>query len=147
MSHEQNGCLPGKIMENRYFDLNTYLRGVFGCRVQKISLDAGLTCPNRDGNASTGGCIYCNSEGSGTGASKRGLSITEQLERGKASLRRRYKANKFIAYFQSFSNTYASRERLMRSSRPCTMRHALWMTSWGCPSGQDPTAWTNRSWR
>ena len=89
-----------------YRDLNTALRERFGCRVQKISLDAGLTCPNRDGRVGFGGCIYCNPLGSGTGAS-RSQSITDQLESGKAFLRRRYKAQKFIAYFQSFSNTYA----------------------------------------
>lgn len=99
-------------MKKPYYDLNTYLRNIFGCRVQKISLDAGLTCPNRDGRISTGGCIYCNSRGSGTGASLEGLSITEQILRGKEFLRRRYKAQKFIAYFQSFSNTYGPYEKL-----------------------------------
>jgi len=99
-------------MKNRYYDLNSYLRNIFGCRVQKISLDAGLTCPNRDGLISTGGCIYCNSRGSGTGAFKKGISITEQIVKGKEFLRKRYKAKKFIAYFQSFSNTYGPYERL-----------------------------------
>lgn len=99
-------------MTNRYYDLNSYLRNIFGCRVQKISLDAGLTCPNRDGRISTGGCIYCNLRGSGTGASSQGLSITEQIMRGKEFLKKRYKAQKFIAYFQSFSNTYGPYEKL-----------------------------------
>ena len=94
-----------------YRDLNTALRERFGCRVQKISLDAGLTCPNRDGRVGFGGCIYCNSLGSGTGAS-RYHSITSQLESGRDFLRHRYKAQKFIAYFQSFSNTYAPPEQL-----------------------------------
>ncbi|UCG66418.1 MAG: TIGR01212 family radical SAM protein [Deltaproteobacteria bacterium] len=99
-------------MTNRYHDLNSYLRNMFGYRVQKISLDAGLTCPNRDGRISTGGCMYCNSRGSGTGASRQGLSITEQIMRGKEFLKKRYKAQKFIAYFQSFSNTYGPYEKL-----------------------------------
>lgn len=99
-------------MPNRYHDLNSYLRGLFGCRVQKITVDAGLSCPNRDGAIATGGCIYCNSRGSGTGAHGRGLSIAEQLETGKTAMARRYRAEKFIAYFQSFSNTYAPVERL-----------------------------------
>ncbi len=90
---------------SRYRDLNTKLRERFGCRVQKISLDAGLTCPNRDGTVGAGGCIYCSSTGSGTGLHHL-YSITEQLEQGKERLRRRYRAKKFIAYFQSFSNTY-----------------------------------------
>jgi len=99
-------------MDNRYNDLNTYLRGLFGCRVQKISIDAGLNCPNRDGTITSGGCIYCNVRGSGTGAHAMGHSISEQLINGKAYLVRRYKAKKFIAYFQSFSNTYAPLEKL-----------------------------------
>lgn len=94
-------------MHPRYHDLNTHLRGLFGCRVQKITVDAGLTCPNRDGTISTGGCTFCNEKGSGTGAHARNESITEQLEKGKAWLAKRYQAKKFIAYFQSFSNTYA----------------------------------------
>ena len=96
---------------NRYRDLNTALRQHFGCRVQKITLDAGLTCPNRDGTLGVGGCIYCNVRGSGTGLSQH-YSISQQLERGKERLRRRYKAKKYIAYFQSFSNTYGSPEEL-----------------------------------
>jgi len=96
----------------RYNDLNTYLRNIFGCRVQKIAIDAGLSCPNRDGNISTGGCIYCNARGAGTGAHARGLSVTEQIIQGKKALSKRYKAKKFIAYFQSFSNTYAPVDRL-----------------------------------
>jgi uncharacterized protein len=94
-----------------YRDLNTALKERFGCRVQKISLDAGLTCPNRDGTVGTGGCIYCNPLGSGTGRSST-QSIKEQLEAGKNSLKQRYKAEKFIAYFQSFSNTYAPPDKL-----------------------------------
>lgn len=99
-------------MADRYYDLNTYLRKRFGCRVQKISLDAGLTCPNRDGTLSSGGCIYCNPRGSGTGAAGKAMSITDQILAGMANLGRRYKAKKFIAYFQSFSNTYAPVETL-----------------------------------
>jgi hypothetical protein len=101
-------------MKQRYNDLNTYFQSIFGCRVQKITIDAGLTCPNRDGTISSAGCIFCNARGSGTGAFDRGLSVTEQLIQGKNFLSRRYKASKFIAYFQSFSNTYAPPETLKR---------------------------------
>ena len=94
-----------------YNDLNSFYLARFGCRVQKITIDAGLTCPNRDGTIGTGGCIYCNTRGSGTGASEY-ASITEQIQSAKEFLRRRYKAKKFIAYFQSFSNTYAPVEKL-----------------------------------
>jgi len=96
----------------RYYDFNSYLRGIFGCRVQKITIDAGLSCPNRDGSISRGGCIYCNPRGSGTGAHEKGLSVTDQIVQGKKALARRYKAKKFLAYFQSFSNTYAPIETL-----------------------------------
>jgi len=90
-----------------YRDLNSHLRERFGGRVQKITLDAGLTCPNRDGRVGVGGCLYCNARGSGTGAWSRGQSIAEQLREGMARLSGRYGATRFIAYFQSFSNTYA----------------------------------------
>ena len=100
--------------DNRYYSLNAYLRSRFGCRVQKITIDAGLTCPNRDGTITTGGCIYCNARGSGSGAHARGLSIGAQVRQGAVWMRKRYKARKFMAYFQSFSNTYAPLEQLAR---------------------------------
>ncbi len=90
-----------------YRDLKAYLLGRFGERVQKITLDAGLTCPNRDGRVGTGGCLYCNARGSGTGAWARGQGIAGQMAAGLEAMSRRYGAAKFIAYFQSFSNTYA----------------------------------------
>jgi radical SAM protein (TIGR01212 family) len=98
---------------NRYRDYNTYLREIFGERVQKIALDAGLNCPNRDGTLSSDGCIFCNRRGSGTGAMlDRGVPIEEQIRSGMAHARRRYRARKFIAYFQSFTNTYGPLDRL-----------------------------------
>ena len=99
---------------NRYFDLNTYFKQLFGERVHKISIDAGLGCPNRDGTLSTGGCIYCNAKGSGTGNLEKGLSIRNQIETGMKAVYRRYKAKKFMAYFQSFTNTYGPVEHLKR---------------------------------
>lgn len=96
----------------RYNDYNSYLRSTFGERVQKIVIDSGLTCPNRDGTLSSGGCIYCNSTGSGTGDFGWGKSIKEQVEAGKEAMRKRYKARKFLAYFQSYTNTYASLDHL-----------------------------------
>ncbi|MDX9817547.1 MAG: TIGR01212 family radical SAM protein [Desulfococcus multivorans] len=90
-----------------YRDFNAYLRDRFGERVQKIIVDAGLDCPNRDGTVARGGCIYCNRRGSGTGNHAKGLSITEQIRVGSRFVARRYKARKFLIYFQSFSNTYA----------------------------------------
>ncbi|SFN01769.1 TIGR01212 family radical SAM protein [Thermodesulforhabdus norvegica] len=99
-------------MRKPYREYKQFLTEKFGCRVHKISLDAGLTCPNRDGTAGTGGCIYCNARGSGTGAHERALSIREQIDNSMEYLRKRFKAEKFLAYFQSFSNTYAPLPRL-----------------------------------
>ena len=90
-----------------YRDLNTYFRSRFGGRVHKVTVDAGFNCPNRDGSLSTGGCIFCNAKGSGTGAHGQGLSITQQIERSKIRIARRFKTNKLMAYFQAFTNTYA----------------------------------------
>ncbi|OQY50220.1 MAG: TIGR01212 family radical SAM protein [Desulfobacteraceae bacterium 4572_89] len=96
----------------RYSDYNSYLRGLFGQRVQKIAVDAGLSCPNRDGVSSRHGCIYCNSKGSGSGAFSRGLSIKEQIEAGRIGMIKKYKAKKFLVYFQSYTNTYTTCARM-----------------------------------
>ena len=90
-----------------YRDLNSYFRSLFGSRVHKVTVDAGLTCPNRDGTLSGSGCIYCNAKGSGTGAHQKGLSVSEQIERSKVRIARRFKTDKLMAYFQSYTNTYA----------------------------------------
>ena len=99
-------------MLNRFYDLNTYFRNQYGQRVHKITVDAGMGCPNRDGKLGTGGCIYCNALGSGTGAHRKGLSIAEQLSNSKAAVAKRFKAKLFLAYFQAFTNTYAPVEQL-----------------------------------
>ena len=99
-------------MNKRYNDFSTYLRHEFGCRVQKITVDAGFSCPNRDGTLSKTGCLYCNGKGAGSGAANRGRSIEAQIRDGKARMAARYKAKKFIAYFQAFTNTYAPVEVL-----------------------------------
>ncbi len=96
------------IKQKRYTDYNSYLRNMFGERVQKIAVDAGLSCPNRDGRLSSDGCIYCNAKGSGTGLFARGLSIKAQIEKGRIGAVKKYKAKKFLAYFQSYSNTYTT---------------------------------------
>lgn len=89
-----------------YRTLSSYLRGTFGQRVQKITLDAGLSCPHRDTDK-RGGCIYCNAKGSGTGVFASGITLREQIETQMTVMARRYHARAFIAYFQSYSNTYA----------------------------------------
>ncbi len=106
----------------RYRSLSSWLKDIFGEPVRKITLDAGLGCPNRDGTLGTGGCIYCNPRGSGTGAQRRGIDVREQVDNGIAFLGKRYKCRKFIAYFQSYTNTYGDPERLGRLYREALQR-------------------------
>lgn len=96
----------------RYNAFSEELKRTFGCRVHRISVDAGFTCPNRDGTVGTGGCIFCGGSGSGSFGIARGLPVAGQLEEGKEVMARKYKARKFIAYFQPYSNTYAPPDRL-----------------------------------
>ncbi len=96
----------------KYTTLNSYLKERFGCKVYKLSLDGGFTCPNRDGTLDSRGCIFCSKGGSGDFAQSRSLSITEQLENAKALVSKKVKDGKYIAYFQAFTNTYAPVEEL-----------------------------------
>ena len=89
-----------------YKTLNDHYREKFGCKVYKIAIDAGFTCPNRDGTAGSGGCIFCSAYGGGEFAEAPCESISAQLERAKARVSAKNKDGKYIAYFQSFSNTY-----------------------------------------
>ena len=97
--------------DKRYHTLNYFLRNKFGGKVFKISLDAGFTCPNRDGRVSTGGCIFCSSKGSGdfTGTAK---DLVEQFYEVKNMMNKKWKKGKYIAYFQAYTNTYADVETL-----------------------------------
>ena len=92
----------------KYTTLNSYLKEKFGCKVYKISLDCGFTCPNRDGTLGYGGCIFCSEGGSGDFAESRTLGVTEQIESGKEKVKNKIKSGKYIAYFQAFTNTYAN---------------------------------------
>lgn len=92
-----------------YRSANEYYRETFGCKVYRLSLDGGFTCPNRDGTVGTGGCVFCN--GSGDFAEKGG-SVTQQLERAKNRVAAKNKGGKYMAYFQAFTGTYAPAERL-----------------------------------
>ena len=94
-----------------YRSLNEELRRRFGCKVYKLSIDGGFSCPNRDGTLGTGGCIFCAGDGSGAFA-EHGGRVTEQLERAKARVAAKNKGGKYMAYFQAFTNTYAPVERL-----------------------------------
>lgn len=96
----------------QYYSLNKYLRDTFGDKVYKLSLNAGFTCPNRDGKLGTKGCIFCSAGGSGDFAESSSLSITQQIERGKKRVAKKIKSGKYIAYFQAYTNTYAPVEIL-----------------------------------
>jgi uncharacterized protein len=96
----------------RYNAFSDELKRVFGCKVQRLSVDAGFTCPNRDGSIGTGGCIFCGGKGSGSFGILREAAVAQQLEHAKEVMVRKYKAEKFLAYFQSYSNTYAPVDRL-----------------------------------
>jgi uncharacterized protein len=100
---------------DRYLSLSSYFRDRFGGRVQKIPLDAGFTCPNRDGTLSRLGCVFCNPKGSGSGLGKEGLSLAAQWEYWQERFSPKHKAGRFIAYLQSFSNTHGPVEKLART--------------------------------
>lgn len=97
-----------------YNDFGTWIRKRFPYRVQKISIDAGFSCPNRDGRISSGGCTYCDNRTFNPGYCNRQKSITEQLEEGKAFFGRKYSDMKYLAYFQAYTNTYAKIELLRK---------------------------------
>lgn len=94
--------------DKRFYSLNQFLREKFNEKVFKISLDAGFTCPNRDGKVGTGGCIYCSERGSGDFAGERDYSISNQFEKIKTMMNKKWKNGKLIAYFQAYTNTYDS---------------------------------------
>jgi len=95
----------------RYKTYREYLKGLFGEKVQKVYIDAGFTCPNRDGVKGVGGCTFCDVAGSGSTLIESGLSVAKQVEHGIEQVRQK-DVGKFIAYFQAFTNTYAPVEKL-----------------------------------
>ena len=97
-----------------YYSLNDYCRETFGHKLYKLSLDGGMTCPNRDGTLGRGGCVFCSEDGSGEFAEKLCTDISDQIEKAKLKVQHKNKSGKYIAYFQSFTNTYASAEYLER---------------------------------
>ena len=100
--------------DKRYNQFSAYLKNKFGAKVYKITLDAGFSCPNRDGTISTGGCIFCDDGGSFSQAHSNLLSIEEQVNIGAKTLHDRFKAEKFMSYFQAYTNTYKPVNELER---------------------------------
>lgn len=96
----------------RYTTFTDELRQRFGCRVQRVSLDAGFSCPNRDGSLGTGGCTFCGDRGAAAVGVPTELPLLQQLQMSKTYLEKKFRAEKFLAYFQAYSNTYASADDL-----------------------------------
>ncbi|HET7288913.1 MAG TPA: TIGR01212 family radical SAM protein [Thermodesulfobacteriota bacterium] len=104
-------------MKRRYNSYHDYLKERFGCRVNKVSLDMGFTCPNRDGSLARGGCVYCNNDSFVPPYARARYSMRDQLTGGMEYLKKRFKAEKFIVYFQAYTNTYGSVSELERMYR------------------------------
>ena len=101
---------------NRFYynDFSTYLRKCFGCKVQKITIDGGFTCPNRDGSVGRGGCTFCDNRTFSPAYCNRDKSVTEQMRDGIAFFAHKYPAMRYLAYFQAYTNTYAPLVELQR---------------------------------
>lgn len=106
--------IPLHFGEKRYFSLNEYCKQCFGDKVYRLSLNGGMTCPNRDGSLGTGGCTFCSEGGSGDFAASYDISISAQIVEAKTWIRQKTDCNQFIAYFQAYTNTYASLSHLRR---------------------------------
>ncbi|PRR83266.1 TIGR01212 family radical SAM protein [Clostridium vincentii] len=117
MTREWNG--------KRYHSLNYFLREKFGEKVFKISLDGGFSCPNRDGTISEGGCLFCNERGSGDFAGDRDFSISRQFEDIKTMMAKKWKTGKYIAYFQAYTNTYATVDILKEKYEEALMEEGV----------------------
>ncbi len=98
----------------KYKEFGPWLQQTLGCKVQKISVNAGMTCPNRDGTLGTGGCTFCNNQTFNPAYCRTEKSVTQQLLEGKQFFARKYPTMKYLAYFQAYTNTYAALDRLVR---------------------------------
>ncbi len=97
----------------RYYTYAEYMKNKYGEKVYKIPINIPVTCPNRDGNIAEGGCIFCGEKGTGFENLSNELSVREQLEQNISYIQNKYKANKFVAYFQNFTNTYLPLDQLL----------------------------------
>ena len=111
-TQKNNIEFPRPETKKRYYQFSEYLKNKFGKKVYKITLDAGFSCPNRDGTISSGGCIFCDDGGSFSRAHSNILSVEQQVLTGVKTLSTRFKAQKFMSYFQAYSNTYKPAEEL-----------------------------------
>ena len=109
-------------MDRPYYSLSDYCKDTFGEKLYRLSLNGGFTCPNRDGTLGYGGCIFCSGKGSGEFASDLSSSVEEQIENAKKKVAAKFKGSRYIAYFQSFTNTYASPDRLRELYLPVVKR-------------------------
>lgn len=94
-------------MDRRYNSFGSYIKERFGTTVYKVNVDAGFTCPNRDGTVGTSGCVYCNNDSFRPNSCRPTLTLSEQIHNGIAYVKKRYRADKFLVYFQPYTNTYA----------------------------------------
>ena len=109
---DQNAAFKGR----RYNAYNEWVKATFGYRLQKVSVDAGFTCPNRDGSRGVGGCSFCNNDGFTPSYLREQRDIHQQIDTGIDFMRRRYpQARGYLAYFQSYSNTYGDLAHLQRT--------------------------------
>jgi len=99
--------------QKRYNDYSSYIKRTFGERVQKVSVNAGFTCPNRDGSKGTGGCAFCNNSTFNPSYCGPELTIMEQIEKGTSFFRPKYQTQQYLAYFQAYSNTYGETSYLI----------------------------------
>src|SRR5574344_3035003 len=100
-----------------YYSVSEFYKRMFGSKVYKISLDAGCTCPTRDGTKGYGGCIFCSAAGSGDFAASRSLTISGQIEQAKRRVESKNSGGKYIAYFQNFTSTYGDHSALEQKYR------------------------------
>ncbi|MDD5065810.1 MAG: TIGR01212 family radical SAM protein [bacterium] len=99
-------------MKKPYYSLKDYFAKKYNKKIHKITIDAGFTCPTRDGTKGRDGCLYCDARGSGNGSFNRGMSVADQVKQARKYLRERHNAEKFFLYYQAFTNTYADAGRL-----------------------------------
>ena len=114
MKHMEHAQVPHHFGDKYYYSLNEYCKPTFGDKVYRLSLNGGMTCPNRDGFLSTGGCTFCSEGGSGDFAACYDVSISAQIAEAKTRIHQKTDCNKFIAYFQAYTNTYAPISHLRR---------------------------------